>query len=85
MSSLNHTSDTEKRLGYVNPNYINKLQLNPQINENNGKYKTMNKKKLTNVKRQLTIEKRTISSTYLGQVMLRFQDKEYIMAPYNFK
>jgi hypothetical protein len=59
--------------------------LNSQINENNGKYKTMNKKKLTNVKRQLTNEKRTISSTYLGQVMLRFQDKEYIMAPYNFK
>jgi hypothetical protein len=45
----------------------------------------MNRKKLGYMKIQLTNEKRSIASTYLGQVMLRFQDKEYIMAPYNFK
>jgi hypothetical protein len=85
MCSLNYTSDIEKRLGYTNPNFINQLQLNPQINENSEKDKTMIKKNLGNVKRQLTNEKRSIASTYLGQVMLRFQDKECIMATYKFK
>jgi hypothetical protein len=45
MCGLNHTSDTEKRLGHVNPNYINQFQLNPQINENIEKIKSMNKRK----------------------------------------
>jgi hypothetical protein len=63
---------------------INQLQLNPQINENGVKVTTMNKRKRASKQRQFTNEKRTIGSTYLGQVMLRFQDKECIMAPYNF-
>jgi hypothetical protein len=32
--SLNHTTDEKERHGYVNPNPINQLQLNSQINEN---------------------------------------------------
>jgi hypothetical protein len=83
MCSLNHTTDEKKRLGYVNPNLINQLQLSPQINENNEKYKNMKVKSKINVKK-CTIEKRTLASTYLGQTMLRFPDKDYIMAPYNF-
>jgi hypothetical protein len=39
MCSLNHTTDQRKRLGYVNQNLINQIQLNPQINENNEMYK----------------------------------------------
>jgi hypothetical protein len=85
MCSLNHISDTKKRLGYVNPNLINQLQLNSQINENSEKYKNMRGKSKINAKRQLTTEKRSLASTYLGQIMLRFQDKDCIMAPYNFK
>jgi hypothetical protein len=72
MYNLNHTSDTEKWLGYVNPNYINQLQLNPQINENSDKYKTMINRKLSNAKRQLTNEKMPLASIYVGQVMLWF-------------
>jgi hypothetical protein len=45
MCSLNHTSDTKKRLGYVNPNFIKQLELNPQINDNSQKVKGMTKKK----------------------------------------
>jgi hypothetical protein len=41
MYSLIHTSDKSKRLGYVNPNLINQIELKPQINENNLKYKNM--------------------------------------------
>jgi hypothetical protein len=41
MCSLIHTSDKSKRLGYVYPNLINQIELNPQINENNLKYKNM--------------------------------------------
>jgi hypothetical protein len=72
MCSLNDTSDIKKRLGYANPNYTNQLQFNSQINENIEKYKTMNKMKLCNVKRQLINEKRSPTSTYLGEYMLQF-------------
>jgi hypothetical protein len=41
MYSLIHTFDKSKRLGYVNPNIINQIELNPQINENNMKYENM--------------------------------------------
>jgi hypothetical protein len=34
-------SDERKRLGYVNPNLINQIELNPQINKNNPKYMNM--------------------------------------------
>jgi hypothetical protein len=44
MCSLIHTFDKSKRLGYVNPNIINQIELNPQINENNLKYKNMRPK-----------------------------------------
>jgi hypothetical protein len=84
MCSLNHTSDTKKGLGYANPDLINQLQLNPQINENSEKYKNMRGETKINAKK-LTVEKRSLASTYLGQIMLRFQDKDCIMAPYNFK
>jgi hypothetical protein len=60
--SLNHISDIEKRHWYANLNFINKLQLNPQINKNSEKYKTMINTKLTNTKRQLTNRKWFIAS-----------------------
>jgi hypothetical protein len=85
MCSLNQTSDTKKRLRYVNPNLIIQLELNPQINEKSQKYKAMTKKKRAASQTQLTKEKRDIASTHLGQIMLCFQDKDCIVAIYNFK
>jgi hypothetical protein len=67
----------------VNPNLINQLQLNPQINENSQKYKNMKAKSKTTAKKDTT-EKRTVVSTYFGRTMLWFQHKTCIMAPYNF-
>jgi hypothetical protein len=69
----------------VNPNLIRQLQLNPQINMNNPKYKNMKVKSKITVKKRLTIENRTVVSTYLGQTVLWFQNKACIMTPYNFK
>jgi hypothetical protein len=66
MCSLSHTSGIEKRLAYVNPNLINQLELNSQINENNKKYEAMNKTKQPSAQIHLTNEKITIASTYLG-------------------
>jgi hypothetical protein len=51
MCSLNHTTDPKKRLGCANPNLINQIQLNPQINENNQKYKNMKAKSKITVKK----------------------------------
>jgi hypothetical protein len=52
MCSLIHTSDESKRLGYVNPNPINQIELNPQINENNPKFKNMRPKSKIAVKKK---------------------------------
>jgi hypothetical protein len=84
MCSLNHTSDERKRHGYANPNLINQIELNPQINENNLKYKNMRPKSKIAAKK-LTNVKRIAVSTYLGWTMLRCQDKACIMGPYDFK
>jgi hypothetical protein len=69
----------------VNPNLINQIQLNPQINENNPKYKNMKVKSKIAAKKRLTTKNRIVVSTYLGHIMLRFQNKACILAPYNFK
>jgi hypothetical protein len=37
------------------------------------------------VKNKLTNDKRIAATTYLRRTMLRWQDKAFIMAPYNFK
>jgi hypothetical protein len=57
MCSLIHTSDESKRHGYVNPNPINQIELNPQINENNPMFKNMRPKSKIAVKKKLTNEK----------------------------
>jgi hypothetical protein len=64
-------SDESKRLGYVNPNLINQLELNPQINENNPKYKNMRPKSKIATKK-LTNDKMVVAATYIGQTMLRW-------------
>jgi hypothetical protein len=69
MCILNHTTDQRKRLGYVNPNLINQIELNPQINENNPKYKNMMPKSKITAKK-LTNEKRIVISSYIGWTML---------------
>jgi hypothetical protein len=85
MCSLIHTSDKSMRLGYVNPNHINQIELNPQINENNPKYKNTRPKSKIAVKKKLTIDKRVVAATYIGRTMLWWQHKACIMTPYNFK
>jgi hypothetical protein len=84
MCSLNYTSDDQKRLGYVNPTLINELTLNPQLNGDSDTYKAMSKKKWDAAKKTNKREK-DIASTHLGQIMMRFQGKDCILAPYNFK
>jgi hypothetical protein len=67
--SLNHTTDRKKRLGYVNSNLINQIQLNPQINENSQKYRNLKVKSKIAMKK-VTTKNMTVVSTYLGRTML---------------
>jgi hypothetical protein len=57
MCSLTHTSDESKRLGYVNPNLINQIELNRQINENTLKYKNMRPRSKIDAKKNLPMKK----------------------------
>jgi hypothetical protein len=85
MCSLKYTSDNQKRLRYLNPTLVNQLSLSPQLNENSETYKAMSKKKWDATQKNSQKKKRDIASTNLGQIMMRFQDKDCILAPYNFK
>jgi hypothetical protein len=45
MCSLFHVSDDQKRLVYVNPTQVDKLELNSVINEKSEMFKGMSNKK----------------------------------------
>jgi hypothetical protein len=60
MCILDYTSDQRKILGYMNPILQNQLTLNPQINENNEKYKTMYKKKNVATKKKNSTKRKGI-------------------------
>ena len=87
--SLLHASDDQKRLGYVNPTQVNQLKLNAVINEKSEMFKDMSNMKwpaaIKKAQQKLTKEKRDLASTHIGQLMQRFEDRECIMAPYNFE
>jgi ribosomal protein L18E len=71
----------------MNPTQINKLELNPVINEKSETFKGMsNKKRAAAIKKaqqKLTKEKRDLASIHIGQLIQWFKYKECIMAPYN--
>jgi hypothetical protein len=89
MCTLVHVCDKEKRLGFMNPIQINQLELNPVINEKSEMFNGIsNKKRATTIKKEqqkLTKEKRDLASTHIGQLFQRFEDRQCIMAPYNFE
>jgi hypothetical protein len=89
MCSLVHVCDDEKSLEFMNPTQINQLELNPVINEKSEMFKGMsNKKRVATIKKaqqKLTKEKRDLASTHKGQLLQRFEDRECIMAHYNFE
>jgi hypothetical protein len=84
-----HACDDKKGLGFLNPTQINQLELNPVINEKSETSKGMSNKKqsiaIRKAQEKLTEEKRNLASNHIGQLMQWFQDRECIMAPYNFK
>jgi hypothetical protein len=89
MCSLMHVCDGQKRLRFVNPTQINQLQLNPVINKKSETFKGMSKKQwVTTIKKaqqKLTKEKRDLALTHIVLLIQRFQDRECIMAAYNFE
>jgi hypothetical protein len=89
MCSLVYVCDDEMRLRFMNPTQINQLELNRVINEKSETFKGMrNKKRATTIKKaqqKMTKEKRDLTSTHIGQLLQRFEDRECIMAPNNFK
>jgi hypothetical protein len=89
MCSSVHVCDDEKRLRFLNPTQINQLELNPVINKKSETFKGMsNKKRPATIKKaqeKLTKEKRDLASTHIGQLLQRFEDRQCIMAPYNFE
>jgi hypothetical protein len=89
MCCLMHVSDDQKSLKFVNPKQINQLELNTVINEKREMFEGMSKKKwvavIKKAQQKITKEKRDLSLIHIGQLMQWFEDRECIMAPYNFE
>jgi ribosomal protein L9 len=87
--SLLHACDDQKRLRYLNPMQVNQLELDPVINEKSEMFKGMSNKKIPaaikKAQQKLNKEKRDLSSTHIGQLMQWLENRECIMAPYNFE
>ena len=82
---LNYTSEEGKHCAYLNPNLINQLSLNPTFQENSEEFKGMTVKEKKKAKTRAIKNARPVVETYIGHTMLAHQDKDVIMAPYNFK
>jgi hypothetical protein len=83
--SLLHTCDDQKRLRYLNPMQVNKLELDPVINEKSEMFKGMSNKKMPaaikKAQQKLNKEKRDLSSTHIGQLMQRLEKTENVSWP----
>ncbi|KAK3127145.1 hypothetical protein QOZ80_7AG0568910 [Eleusine coracana subsp. coracana] len=77
------TNRKDWRVAYVNPSRINQSSINPMVNLKNYPDKTPTE--LAEIKTVLTTEARTYVANYLYDCFMRWQDRECIMAPYNFK
>jgi hypothetical protein len=68
---------------------VNQLELDPVKNEKSEMFKGMSNKKMPaaikKAQQKLNKEKRDLSSTHIGQLMQRLENRECIMAPYNFE
>jgi hypothetical protein len=78
-------ASARKRIGYLNPILISKESHTFRIDKDNEELKG---KMDEEVEQRINTMKKDFEAryaTYIGITMLKFQDREAIMAPYNFK
>ena len=81
-------NDAEKLkapVGFINSQRICQPNMVVNLRTNDPKIKGKSNKEKSRVIREMTKTRRLEMSTYIGRAMLEMQDKDYILAPYNFK
>ena len=81
-------NDAEKlkaSIGFINPQRISHPNMVVNLRTDDPKIKGKSNKEKSRVIREMTKTRRLETSTYIGRVMLEMQDRDYILAPYNFK
>jgi hypothetical protein len=74
-----------KRIGYLNPILICKESHTFRIGKDNEELKGKTNEEVEHRINTVKKDFEARYATYIANAMLKFQDKEAIMAPYNFK
>jgi hypothetical protein len=74
-----------KRIGHLNPILICKESHTFRIGKYNEELKVKTDEEVEERLKIMKKEIETSFATYIANTMIQFQDKEAIMAPYNFK
>ena len=81
----NPNASASKRVGYLNPILISEERHTFRIGKDNdelrGKTDEEVEKRIKDMKKDFEAR----YATYIGHAMLQFEDRESIVAPYNFK
>ena len=76
---------TDWRVAYLNPNSICQSAINPKIDPKSEAYKDKTPEEIADITEQLTMKARSEVATYIFASFMNSEDKNYIVAPYNFK
>ena len=72
-------------VAYLNPNLINQSAINPRINEKDPMYKGKTPDELQKMKTDMTQRARTECVQYIFDCFMRWQNRNAIIALYNFE
>ena len=74
-----------KRVGYLNPILISEEGHTFRIGKDNDEIRGKTDEEVEKRIKEMKKDFEARYATYIGHAMLQFQDREAIMAPYNFK
>ena len=80
-----NTNRKDWKIVYVNPNLINQSMINPQINEKDDAYKDKTSQELHRIKADMKNVTSTRVADCLSRCFMKLQDRQCIMALYNFE
>ncbi|XP_062198169.1 uncharacterized protein LOC133900904 [Phragmites australis] len=81
---LNDAGKLKVPVGFINPQRISQPNLVVKLRTDDPQIKGKSNKEKARVIRGMTKSRRLNMSIYIGRAMLEIQDKDCIMAPYNF-
>ena len=88
MNSVRQERTTDRKdwkVAYLNPTFIAQSQINPVFNERDPKYKDMTPKEMERMVEDFRNVKRAKVANYICSCFIKWQDRQCIIALYNFE